>query len=81
MNENMSHSSKNEFIRFSEETDDPKNHFEINWPLVRHWLEKNIWQGFTSIQYFFLNIEFNGKNLETFFLTQSLLLCYEWQMK
>ena len=30
---------------------------------------------------FFFNIESNGKNLETFFLTQSLLLCYEWQMK
>ena len=24
----------NLFIRFLEETDDPKNHFEINWPLI-----------------------------------------------
>ena len=25
----------NLFLRFLEEIDDPKNHFEINWPLVR----------------------------------------------
>ena len=30
MNENMS----NSLFLFLEEIDDPKNHFEINWPLV-----------------------------------------------
>ena len=34
MNENKSHSSKNELIRsFLQEIDEPWNHFEINWPL------------------------------------------------
>ena len=39
----------NLFVRFLEEIDDLKNHFEINWPLVKAWVQKvqSIYLNFT----------------------------------